>query len=438
LAFNALIPLTGPRKAEEDSRGVKKAIFLFVFAGVVFRSEIALLLVTQLLVLLVQSKVSLKTIIPAGVTSALIALAISVPIDSYFWQKPLWPELWGFYYNAIQGKSADWGTSPFNYYFTSLLPKLLVNPVILLLLALAHYIPATHLPTINFALPSFLFIAIYSLQPHKEARFIIYVVPPLTAAAALPASYIWTRRSKNLLYILGSFLLAGSIAGSFVASTSMLLISSLNYPGGDALASLHSILHRTPNTPSNITIHMDVLSCMTGVTRFQQLPSPSILNGRATLLNYDKIENHTTLLDPAFWAQIDYALMEEPGKAIGKWEVVDTIYAYSGIEFLRPGDGSSFSENMESVYAANNITVEHDGKEEAPGSEEVKDAVGGGEEERRSMEDLKARLLLEEMGRFGTFNLLRDGVRAVTGGWWVGPRMEPRIRVLKRVEDDVP
>ncbi|TVY53214.1 Dol-P-Man:Man(7)GlcNAc(2)-PP-Dol alpha-1,6-mannosyltransferase [Lachnellula cervina] len=446
LASNALLPLTGSRKINGESSGVKKAIFLFVFAGVVFRSEVALLLATQLLVLLVQRKVSLKTIIPAGITSALVALAISVPIDSYFWQKPLWPELWGFYYNAIQGKSADWGTSPLSYYFTSLLPKLLLNPLILLLLPLAQSIPATQSPTMNLALPSFLYIAMYSLQPHKEARFIIYVVPALTAAAAIPASYIWTRRSKSWLYILGSALIAASVAGSFIASTCMLLISSLNYPGGDALTSVHSILHRGPNNPSNITIHMDVLSCMTGVTRFQQLPSPYILNGRPTLINYDKTENGTTLLDPGFWAQIDYSLMEEPGKAIGKWEVLDTVYAYSGVEILRPGDGSSFSENMERVYAANNITVEHEGKVVAPGSVEVKDAVDsmevnnavtGGEEERRSMEDLRARLLLEEMSKFGTFNLLRDGIRTVTGGWWIGPRMEPRIMVLKRVEDDV-
>ncbi|TVY33942.1 Dol-P-Man:Man(7)GlcNAc(2)-PP-Dol alpha-1,6-mannosyltransferase, partial [Lachnellula subtilissima] len=372
LAFNALLPLIGSRKIHGESRGVKKAMFLFVFAGVVFRSEIALLLATQLLVLLVQRKVSLKSIIPAGITSALVALAISVPVDSYFWQKPLWPELWGFYYNAIQGKSADWGTSPFSYYFTSLLPKLLLNPLILLLLPLAHSIPATQHPTMNLALPSLLYIAIYSLQPHKEARFIIYVVPALTAAAALPASYIWTRRSKSWLYILSSALLAASIAGSFVASTCMLLISSLNYPGGDALTSVHSILHRTADNPQNITIHMDVLSCMTGVTRFQQLPSPYTLNGKHTFIYYDKTENGTTLLDPGFWAQMDYALMEEPGKVIGKWEVLDTVYAYTGIEILRPGDGSSFSENMERVYAANNITVEHDGKVEAPGSEEVK------------------------------------------------------------------
>jgi len=403
----------------------RKAIFLFVFAGVVFRSEIALLLATQLFVLLAQSKISVRTIISAGIISAIVALTISVPIDSYFWQKPLWPELWGFYYNAVQGKSADWGTSPWNAYATSMLPKLLLNPLILLLIPLASVIPSIKQPSLNLSLPSFLFVAIYSLQPHKEARFIIYAVPPLTAAASLSASYIWTRRSKNLLYAIGSLLLLASIAFSFLASTSMLLISSLNYPGGEALTSLHSILRRTPNQPTNITIHMDVLSCMTGVTRFLQLPSPTTINGRPTLINYDKTEDSETLLEPAFWSSIDYALMEEPSKAIGKWDVVDTIYAYSGIEFLRPGDGSSFEEKMERVYAAHNIT--------SPESSKVKDVEVGA---KQKVEDLKARLLLDEMGRFGTFNLLRDGVRTVTGGWWVGPRMEPRIRVLRRVVND--
>ena len=39
-------------------------------------------------------------------------LAITVAVDSYFWnQWPLWPELYGLYFNVYLGKSADWGVS---------------------------------------------------------------------------------------------------------------------------------------------------------------------------------------------------------------------------------------------------------------------------------------------------------------------------------------
>ncbi|RDL34705.1 Mannosyltransferase [Venustampulla echinocandica] len=458
LAFYHFLPLAGPGQLAQEKKRQQRGICLLVFAGVVFRSEVAVLLFTQLLYLLVQGRISIRTILSAGVIGGVFALASTIVVDSYFWQKPIWPELWGFYYNAVQGKSADWGTSPFLYYFTSLLPKLLLNPVILaLLIPTAFALPSTRYSSMGFIIPSLAFVAIYSLQPHKEARFIIYVVPPLTAAASLSASYIWTRRTKGILYRLGSLLLVASILGSLAASTGMLLISSLNYPGGEALSHLHTILRRTPwpetsaeNEIANIDIHMDVLSCMTGVTRFQEIPwrglnqdSFPIINGRPTALHYDKTEDEDVLLRPEFWEQHDYALMENPGKAIGKWEIVSTVFAYAGIEFLRPGDGSSFSEIMERVYAANNITVDHDGRETAPDSQDVKDAVENSADlelgkvdgdEKRSIANLKARLRAEEMDRFGTFNLLRDTVRLGTGGWWVGPRMEPKIRILKRVK----
>lgn len=406
--------------------------------------------------MLVQGRISIRTILSAGVIGGLFALASTIVVDSYFWQKPLWPELWGFYYNAIQGNSADWGTSPFLYYFTSFLPKLLLNPIMIGLVPAGLALPSTKYGSMGLILPSLIFVAIYSLQPHKEARFIIYVVPPLTAAASLPASYIWTRRAKSILYRLGSLLIIASILCSFAASTGMLLISSLNYPGGEALSKLHTILRRTPwpepsseSTIANIDIHMDVLSCMTGVTRFQEIPwrglnqaSFPLINGRPVALHYDKTEDEDVLLRPEFWDQYDYALMETPERAIGKWEIVDTVFAYAGIEFLRPGDGSSFSELMERIYAANNITVEHDGQETAPNSQDVKDAVdsnadlelGKPDAENQSVANLKARLRAEEMDRFGTFNLLRDTIRLATGGWWIGPRMEPRIRILKRVK----
>ncbi|ATZ51920.1 Bcalg12 [Botrytis cinerea B05.10] len=444
LAFTEFLPATGGSRP-------RVGILLFVFAGVVFRSEIALLLFTQLAYLLVLSRISLKTIIPAGIQSAILALAVSVPIDSYFWQKPLWPELAGFYFNAIQGKSSEWGTSPFLHYFTSLLPRLLMNPLILLLLhPLALTLPATKHTSKDLIVPSLLFVAIYSLQPHKESRFIIYVVPPLTAAASLSASYIWTRRSKSWLYTFGSLALLGSVALSFVASSAILMISSLNYPGGDALSQLHTHilkdLSRSPRTQRtqdrNITIHMDVLSCMTGITRFQQYPSLPLRfpQNQNITLNYDKTEDSPELGEAAFWMKFDYALMEEPGLAIGKWDVLDTVFAYAGIEILRPGDGSSFSERLEGVYRANNVTIGEEG--EAPSAEDVKRIEEGGTQnveknrEGKGFLDLKTKLMFEEMNKFGTYNLLRDAGRLVTGGWWIGPRMEGRIRILKRIGDE--
>src|SRR6266536_4595277 len=131
LAFREFLPTVRPLPKVQIAKRQRLAIFFVVFAGVVFRSEIAVLLFTQLLVLLVQSRISLQTIIPASIGSAFVALAISVPIDSFFWQKPIWPELAGFYYNAILGKSAEWGVSPYPHYFSTLLPRLLLNPLIL-------------------------------------------------------------------------------------------------------------------------------------------------------------------------------------------------------------------------------------------------------------------------------------------------------------------
>lgn len=440
MALGNFLPSSKPQDVAKAIRKQRLGILLLVFSGVVFRSEIAVLLFTQLAYMLVHPRISLETIIPTGLRSAAFSLLVTFVVDTYYWRKPIWPEFAGFYFNAIQGKAEEWGTSPIHYYFTNLLPKLLLNPIILLvLIPLAFTIPALKYRVKELVIPSLLFIVIYSLQPHKEARFIIYVVPPLTAAASLSASYIWARRSKKFIYLLGSLLVIASIAGTFLASTSMLLISSLNYPGGEAITQLNVIIQRTPwtapdDTFNDIHIHMDVLSCMTGVTRFLQLATSNrtyeklpLVNGRRSRVMYDKTEDSETLHDAKFWAQFDYALMEHPELAIGKWEVVATIFGYSGIEFLRPGDGNTFSEHMERVYAANHITLQ----DQVQGSDEEV------EREKQRLENLKTKLLFEEMNRFGTFNMVRDAVRLVTKGWWVGPRMEAKIRILKRQKDEV-
>lgn len=394
------------------------ALALFVFAAVVFRSEIALLLATNALWLLIIPQISLQRLIPPFLVSFVAALAISVPVDSYFWQKPIWPELWGFYYNVVQGSSSNWGTSPWHWYFTSALPKMISPPLGLFFAGCSLYSPAYGRIAQRLIIPNVLFVAIYSLQPHKEARFIFYVVPPLTAAAALGASTLVNqiparmaadetgrRAIRNIIFCI----ISGSVLVTCLSSAVMLVASSLNYPGGDALAALHSMIEHDQSTVSTsvVTVHADVLSCMTGVTLFgvaegNGLPQhhrlaadPGVVlggqdNRPSVSLVLDKTEDKNILSDPNFWTKFGYLLMEDT-KAVkgGNWDTVAVVESFSGPEILRPG-------------------------------------VPHVEEEPRGV---------RRVGMASHVDSLRRRITELTGGWWVGPRTAPKIRIMKRVKD---
>ncbi|KAI6373944.1 hypothetical protein MCOR25_003331 [Pyricularia grisea] len=427
LAYACLVPAPTSKRALPRQR---LAISLFVCAAIIFRSEVAILLATNALYLLIAPMMPLQKIIPPFVISVIAALLISVPVDSYFWQKPLWPELWGFYYNVVLGSSSNWGVSPWHWYFTSALPRLLMNPMVFVSLAVALRQPATRKGGARLLVyPNVLYVVIYCLQPHKETRFIFYVVPPLTAAAALGANFIFTRRSKNAMYALCSVALVLSIPASLVGSTAMLLISSLNYPGGEALAYLRAYVAVDDATRATaggaatevsssgqmVPVHADVLACMTGVTLFgtttgaaagigalPSLHAPShpgaqtgsggdmaAEHGRGVLVALDKTEDRIKLRDPRFWHLFDYVIVEDPQKVVGaKWDEIGIVEGYAGIEVLRPGS----------------VT---------PTDKSVRGPV---------------------VGRGKLVNDIRDRIRGLTGGWWVGPRMQPRLHILKRIK----
>jgi alpha-1,6-mannosyltransferase len=314
-------------RTQKSSKRRRLALYLLTASGIIFRSEIAILLAMQTLYLILQGRASLfREVIPAGVLGVIIGLGVTVSVDSYFWQRfPLWPEWIGFVYNTIQGKSSDWGVSPWYFYFGNAIPRLLLNPISwFLCIPLALVNRATRKTSLDIMIPLLAFVAIYSVLPHKEWRFIIYIIPGLTGVAAAGASWIWTRRSKTLLYRLLSLGLVGSTLLSFAGSLSLLYISSLNYPGGEALTRLHELVPSVREGQS--WVYMDNLACQTGVTRFLEKDAGS-------RFMYDKTENQTTLLDPGFWQTFDYVLSEDPKRIIGRWEVVDTVYGYSGIGF---------------------------------------------------------------------------------------------------------
>ena len=315
----------------------------------------------------------------------------------------------------MQGSSSNWGVSPWHYYFTSALPRLLVNPLAYaLLLPLSLWHPALRRAASRLVLPTLLFTAIYSLQPHKETRFIIYAIPPLTAAAALSANLLFTRRSKSLAALLLAAVLCLSILASLAASTAMLALSALNYPGGEALAHLRAtILSTPPNTlPDTVPIHADVLSCMTGVTLFgsstaftageavaasggsktDNTPIKTNSNSKSVRpkLALDKTESPALLASPGFYRQFTYLLTESPhsvSPGSEEWETVAVVASYAGVEILKP------SSNSDS------------------GSSSTVEVAGHGK----------------------TVAVWRERVRALTGGWWIGPRMEERVWILRRV-----
>jgi len=330
-------------------------------------------------------------VIPAGLLGALSGLLTTVSIDSYFWQQfPAWPELQGFYYNTVLGKSSEWGVSPPNYYFNNAIPRLLLNPVTyLILIPLAVFQPSTRSRSLALLLPSLGFVFVYSFLPHKEWRFIIYIIPALTCVASIGASWIWTRRAKTFIYRVLAAILLVSVMASFVASAGLLAISRLNYPGGEAITHLREIAKSEHGT---LRVHADNLACQTGLTRF--LEDRTGDSAGHTEWIFDKTEDEGKLLDPAFWDQFDYVLVERPERAIGKWQVVDVVRSYGGIRIVQPGrmlDTRTFEERIE----------------------------GG--------------IMLSLMPWEQKWLELGEWARArFTKGWWVMIRMEPKLRILKR------
>lgn len=401
LALRNLLP--EPVPAETDRTRCRTASWLLTIAGIIYRSELALFLGTNTLFFLLTGRASItREIIPAGVIGLVVGLGLTVGIDSFFWQQfPLWPELAAFKFNVISGQASAWGTHPWHFYFANSLPRLLLNPLTYLValpFALIH--PATRSRAAYLLVPSIAFIAIFSIQPHKEWRFIIYTIPPLTAAAAQGTAYIWTHRTKSIIYRLLSLgMVLSTLASLFLSTFVLLPASSANYPGAHAIHALHAQAQSSDST--TLSVYLGNLACQTGVTRFLESPqsvSSDIEN--PPTWRYDKTEDEKLKSEASFWDQFDYLLVEpgEGAKVIAlssvpqAWEEVEAVEGFAGMRVIRPGEK----------------------------------AVGAVEE----------RVLQRLVGERGVhlWEAARGFARRmVTRGWWVEVRMEPKIQILRRV-----
>ncbi|KAL3537086.1 hypothetical protein ACH5RR_000452 [Cinchona calisaya] len=237
------------------------ALRCLIFATIIFRCDMLLLISPLGLELLLSKSISFWKAVRTCIATTLFCIGFTVLVDSVMWRKLLWPELEVFWFNSVLNRSSEWGTHPFHWYFTSALPRslLVAYPLFLLGAFLDRRV-------VFYILPVLSFVTFYSKLPHKELRFIISSLPLFNLAAAVAASRIYNNRKKGFWRYLNIAML-GSLIASLGYTTVTFVASYENYPSGYAL----KLLHRTgqiANSSTEIWVHVDTLSAMNGISRF--------------------------------------------------------------------------------------------------------------------------------------------------------------------------
>ncbi|RDX56977.1 hypothetical protein OH76DRAFT_1459704 [Lentinus brumalis] len=331
-----------PNSTRPSKSSVHWAISLLTFAAVVYRSEL-LLLLGPLVAQAVLRYTTLYDIIKVGLLSGTLSAALTMLVDSYFWQQwPLWPELYGVYFNVFQGKSAEWGTSPPYAYFTSFLPKLLLSS--LPLSALGCLLDSR---IRSLLLPYLAFVGLISGLAHKEWRFVIYVVPAFNIAAARGAVWLTSRRKGTLLGRLSFLAVAVMLAGNCVATFLLARSSFANYPGGTALYASNHLFE----SEEHVHVHISNLAAQTGASLFLHSHAPPfhpVLNDTHPVSwVYDKTEN-LSFDDLTRAREITHLIAETasiPPSATSVWAPVAIVDGFDGWK-LKGDVKSAFQEGL--------------------------------------------------------------------------------------------
>ena len=368
------------------------SVIVMCFATTVFRCDLLLFVGScGIYWVFVSKKLPIIRALKLGVTTVICSLLLTVPLDSVLWQRLVWPEGQVFYYNTVLGKSSNWGTSPWYWYFLSALPKSMLLTILLIPLSslrIVEYLGAveaklwqkkkksnnSNIPSMNMAqfvdtkwleylIPTTFFIVLYSFLGHKEMRFIFPALPVLNLAAAAGMSRLtnlafppvakkdgmkssWIAR---LAFACGLLCLVLTLVGSltFVA------VSRWNYPGGDALATLATYVQQkegqSENAPKLVSVYIDVASSMSGVSLFGQRAAQASTPGIKWNFVKGGYEQQNQLGDESFH-KFTHLLSENPNVPTD-FRVIDTIQGNPRINLK-----SAKVSTNEAIYIMERIT----------------------------------------------------------------------------------
>ena len=287
----------------------RRAAAWLVAATSIFRCDVLILLFTVGLTMLIRREMTIVQAVQTGVVTGLISLILTVPVDSAMWGRWLWPEGEVLFFNTVENKSSEWGTSPWHWYATSALPKAMLLSSLLAPLSVIRIPEMIEIWVLNrteknasgtynyfdgrvlpFVLPIIGFVGLYSKLPHKEIRFIFPALSMLNLSAALGLAGLHraafpVRKEKGeghakesskktripsyltkILFMCG----LGCVFVTFAGSSIFVAVSARNYPGGEALALLQRHIEAKDTSNQEISIYVDVASAMSGVSLFGQ------------------------------------------------------------------------------------------------------------------------------------------------------------------------
>lgn len=362
------------------NRQYSKSIIYIALCVVIFRFDTSIFFGWLLIdAVFIRKHLSLVRVLKVGIPSGLMAILITFSIDSVFWARPTLPELESLYFNVWLNKSHEWGTQPYFWYIYSCLPRILSasTPFILV---------ADHKITRDYLIPVLAFICTYSLLPHKELRFVLFVAPLLNICVASGLMnthyflnkvflYFHSRVSRYLCRFIFLGVIVGMVLANIINCFILSTISSHNYPGGHAALSLgmtKEFLDKAQQSMKNDTglfdprsdvgVYVNNLAAQTGVSRFVQVngayysKTPHIDTEtfqKSYSLIYLILEpKEITEFSRKFCPQIDN--LEQPfDKSIERWK-----RSKSEIKCRLPNQSQMYCSTIEAVNIFKSIDLE--------------------------------------------------------------------------------